>query len=152
VAAALRAHRLDRGLHDPQRAEKVHVQHLLQVCRADLRHRRGNHHAGVVDDDVDAPEALDGLAEARLHGRRLRDVGRDRQRLYTVLAGRSGRRRERLGIARDEHHVGARSRERESRFAADAARRARHEDSPVLEPEVWDAHGASVTRSPRAAY
>ena len=90
-------------------------------------------HAGIVDDDVDGAEALDGLAEARRHGFGLRYVGGRDQRFRSELAGLRRDLGERPGATGHQHQVGAGRGECERRLASDAARGPGDEHRPVAE-------------------
>jgi hypothetical protein len=63
----------------------VEVHHLLPAVERHLLGRRDPGAAGVVDENVDAPEFLEGLRLDRLNLLRFRYIGRDRQRLHAEL-------------------------------------------------------------------
>ena len=65
MPAALRAQERQRGLGDPQRAEQVRLDLVAGVLLGDLLDDAEQAVAGVVDDDVEAPEVLVGLLHRR---------------------------------------------------------------------------------------
>ena len=66
AAVALVAHELPGRLGDVEGAAEVHVEHRVHLVGRHVLERRVAQDAGVVDDDVDLAEGVDG----RLHDRR----------------------------------------------------------------------------------
>src|SRR4029453_15590920 len=56
--APARPHPTERFLHDEELAEEVHAQHRVEIAFDHLVEAPGDENAGVVDDHVEAPEAL----------------------------------------------------------------------------------------------
>jgi hypothetical protein len=98
--------------------------------------RAQQHHAGVVDDDVDAAELARGALDGRLRLLAVGDVGLDRQ-----PADVGGQRVEAVLAPRDPRHRRALRGERARRRLADPAARARDERGRALQPV---AHGPEV--------
>ena len=74
VAAALLLHLGDGELGDVEEARDVDADHGRIVFGGVLRERLGDEDAGVVDQRVDAAEALDGLRDHALGGVPVGDV------------------------------------------------------------------------------
>ena len=66
VARAAGAHGAEAVLDAERRAEEVDVEHLADLVGLDLGEQAGDLDAGVVDQDVEAAEVLDGLADRPL--------------------------------------------------------------------------------------
>ena len=67
----------DGGLDAVDRAPDVDLEEVAGVLEVAVGDRREEADAGVVDQDVDRAELLDGLADQRFDGEPLGDVGRD---------------------------------------------------------------------------
>jgi len=63
----LRTHGWQNGRDAVQDAAQVDIDHLIPVIDADGIHRRQRHHAGVVDQDVDAPVAFECAGREGVH-------------------------------------------------------------------------------------
>jgi hypothetical protein len=90
VAAALIAQVGQRRLGHPERAEHVGVELGADVLFAELLNHSVQADAGVVDDDVQAPEPLVGPLYGRGHGGLVRDIQRQRQDLVAVRGDQIG--------------------------------------------------------------
>ena len=77
---AARLHHAPARLRHPVAAVEVDVDDLAELVGLLARRRVGGPDAGVVDEDVDAPELLDGGVDERLAVLGLGDVGGDRDR------------------------------------------------------------------------
>ena len=106
-------------------------------------------HARVVHHDVDAAEALDGLAERGRDLGRLGDVRRRDQHLGAELPRARGDLGQRLGAARDEHDIATGRGEGERGFAADAARGAGDEHGAIAERQDSGAAWTVPREGPR---
>ena len=84
MAAALIAQVGQRRLGYPEGAEHVGVELGADVLFAEFLDHAVQGEAGVVDDDVQASEALVGLLDGRGHGGLVRDIQRERQDLVAV--------------------------------------------------------------------
>ena len=71
---------LERGLAEDEGAARVDLLHQVEALHLELRHRREVDGGGVVDDDVDAAEALGGLLDRCGDPVGVADVADDRQR------------------------------------------------------------------------
>ena len=71
----------ERRLGDVEEAFDVEVDHPLPLLDRRLERRAEQHHAGVVDDGVEAAELGDGALDQGLGGGAVGDVGLDRERL-----------------------------------------------------------------------
>ena len=86
-----------RGLGDPQRAEHVRLDLVAGVLLGQLLDEAELAVAGVVDDDVQAPEMVVGLLDRGEVGGAIGDVQRDRQNRVAELVDQIGQCR---GVAR----------------------------------------------------
>src|SRR5439155_10293130 len=66
-----------RDLHPEQRRFHVHIDHLIEIVRGQVDDFARDAAAGVVDPDVEAAEALDGLATDAFDILAAGDVGDD---------------------------------------------------------------------------
>jgi hypothetical protein len=66
AAASLRDHLLRGRLHRVEHAQEVHLQHALEQLGVDLQEWRERVDARVVDEDVQAAEAVDGGGDHRV--------------------------------------------------------------------------------------
>ena len=87
-----------------QDAHHVHVDHPPPFLGGRALDRPEQHHAGVVDERVQAPEALVGARDERVGLVLLTDVGGDGERLAAVLLDPSGERLDALGAPRRKRH------------------------------------------------
>ena len=94
------------------RPDDVHVEDAPQIGQRQLQERRHVGDAGVVDQDVDAPEGLDHPFRRFLDGAFLRHVRRQRQHAPAHLLDGARGGRQLLGRARQQRHVRARIRQR----------------------------------------
>ena len=125
----------DGTRHEPD-AVQVHVEHPLEVLEALVGHVPVAVERGVVHEDVDAPEAVDGGARARGGGVGVGDVAVDelhRAELRELEHGRGGARVVDVG----DHDGRALPQEALGVGPADAAAPAGDDGDTVLE-----AHGA----------
>jgi hypothetical protein len=100
--------------------------------------------AGVVDEDVEAPELLGRGLDQRVHVRGDRDVGGDGERLPPPLAHAGGRRFEVTLLATREHHVRPGVGHGGGDGAADAPARPRDQGNLVRQSETPQRHAATL--------
>ncbi len=113
---------------------------------AHFHERLGNIAAGVVDEDVEPRERLDGLS----HGRNVGDVGDDGMRPAAGGADLGSTRFDVLARAREEPHFGAGLRERDRAGAADAAAGAGDQRGAAVEAEAGGGvQGAAILNGVR---
>jgi len=135
-AVALRTHLDDRRLVHQERALGVHVHDVVPLRLAHLGDRASGNHAGRVDHDVDAAEAVHGACEHRIHGSRVRDIPIDGERI-AADPGRHGLRR---GMAAE---VAAREATRgEAPFEIAAAKLIANQAAARATKACHQAHGA----------
>ena len=149
-------HHAERGLRDVERALQVDVEDDLEVLRRELRERLVAQDAGVVDDDVDASEAVDRGLDDRLAalGRRDRVVVGDRLAAgrLDLLARRSrpscGRSRCRRGCRRGRSRRPAAPRDASSSACClpEAATGAGDDRHAIVESDVSHAYSPSPFR------
>jgi hypothetical protein len=111
---------------DVEQPLEVELDHSIPLLDGGVDDRAEQHHAGVVDHDVEPTELLDGALDSGLRLLAIGDVGLDgqatdlgRERVQPVLA------------ARDDSHRRALCRERARGRLADPAARARDERDRV---------------------
>ena len=75
AAALLLPEMLSGGARHIEGAEEMHLHHRLEIIDAHLVEEAVAQDAGIVDDAVDAPEALDGLAHDAFGGGGIGDAG-----------------------------------------------------------------------------
>ena len=75
AAALLLPEMLGGGARHIEGAEEMHLHHRLEIIDAHLVEEAVAQDAGIVDDAVDAPEALDGLAHDAFGGGGIGDAG-----------------------------------------------------------------------------
>src|SRR5439155_1032385 len=114
-------HVLDRLARGDGEAEDVHLEHLAPELGRRRAERRAAAETGVVDQDVDAAEALARDREEAEDVLLAPHVGRLDRDLAAELRRQA---REAIGAARGEHQRGAGRGERARRLRPDAARRA----------------------------
>ena len=131
---------LERGLGEDEGAPRIDLLHQVEALHLELRHRREVDRRGVVDDDVDAAEALGGLRDRGGDLVGVANVADDRQRRATHLldllrGGVDGPRELRMGLGRlrDQRDVGAVGGDPLRDREADAAAPAGHDDGATLE-------------------
>ncbi len=128
VARALRLHRRQHGGDAVQHAADVDVDHAVPFVHPQRGHRGQRHHAGIVDDHVDASETFERMGGEGLDVRAARHVQRP------GLGDAAARRDvghdalEPVGAAGAQQHRGAAVREQPRRGFADAAAGAGDED------------------------
>ena len=141
LPASLAEH--DRGhlLGAQVSALEVDVDRAVPLVLGRLQHRLGEHDAGVVDQDVDAPEVVDGGADEIFDVSGRRDVGAHRERVAARLLDRIDHR---LRFALSAHpvddHLGALGGETLRDRLADPARRARHDGDLAFQSLVAHPH------------
>jgi hypothetical protein len=133
-AVPSRCHDAQRFLHDEELAEEVHAQHRVEVARSDLLEAARDEDTGVVDDQVEPPEApaysIDAAGDLVAPG----DVRRQHHDVASHL--RRDLVEQRLA-PRGHGDMSAGVREGQRRGTPDAARRAGDEDDGIskrLEP------------------
>ena len=102
--AALAAHHGQGGLAAVHGAEVVHAHQPLVRCDRRVLDAPAHAVAGVVDQHVQAPEALDGGGQEPADLLRLRDVGLQDQHVAAVRADLAGERVEPVEPARARRH------------------------------------------------
>jgi hypothetical protein len=107
VARSLRAEDRQRRGDAVQDALEVDVDHLLPVLDAQRVQGRDRHHAGVVDQHVQAPEALTGQLDERGHVLAPAHVGGHRRDRAAVGGDAGSHRLQARGSAGPEHDAGA---------------------------------------------
>lgn len=109
AAVALLDHPRDRGPGDEEDAGQVDVDHAAEQLGRHLDERDPRIDAGVIDENVDAVEALDGALDEALDVARGGDVGGDGERTIGPLLGRQllGGRLGSLGLHVCDDDVGA---------------------------------------------
>ena len=124
------------------RALEVDAHHGVVASTVRLRDGEGPVRGGVVDDDVDAAETIDGGGDGGRHLVLVRDVGLEGEGVAPGgdargggVLDRAGERRVVLGGLREYHHVRAAARATHGDGLADASRRARHHDGAALHGE-----------------
>src|SRR5438094_6902832 len=113
-------HVLDRLAGGDGQAQDVHLEHLGPELRRRRAERRGAAQAGIVDQDVDAAEALARDREEAADVFLAPHVGRLHRDPFATELRRETR--EAIGAPRGERHRRAGRRERACRLAPDAAR------------------------------
>ena len=98
------------GAHGVEEALDVDVDHLLEMLAGDVEEVAVGPDAGVRDEDVEPPEALDGLGHEALDLLRVAHVARARERTGDALVAAAARRQRHLGALLGERP--ARSRRR----------------------------------------
>ncbi len=142
------------GLRGEEGPLEVHVEDEVVVLLADLEERLADLDAGVVDEDVEAPEGGDGGADEALGLRGDADVGAERDGLPAQLLDlrRDGARFVLLAVV-VHGHVGALAREAQGDGLADAARAAGDEGGLAFEshrvPPSVSSGARSLVRSLR---
>jgi hypothetical protein len=125
---------------EDERPAHVDVEHEVEALGRDVRDRREVDRRGVVDDDVHAAPALDGLRDEGVDLRLVAHVADDGQRLAAGLLDGLGGRVDRpgelgMGLVRlgQERDAGALARDGDGDGQPDAAAPARHDDDAVLQ-------------------
>ncbi len=147
-----RPHHPAAGLRHPVAAVEVDVDHLPELLRrlAGGRHRGAD--AGVVDQDVDPAELLDGGVDEVLAGGGIGDVGAHRDGLATGAFHQRLRLGQPVDPAGAERHVRAGLGERLREGDTESGRRAGHDRHLAVEPvQVQHAHLAHRPPSMLAA-
>jgi hypothetical protein len=85
VPGALRAQPRRHRLADPQRAEEVRLQRRAGFGLVELLDHAERHRPGVVDDDVEPAEVLDGGLDRCEHRSAIGDVGAQREHAVEVV-------------------------------------------------------------------
>ena len=124
------------------RALEVDAHHGVVASHVRLGDGEGPVRGGVVDDDVHAPEPIDGGGDGGRHLVFVRDVGLDGDGVASGgdargggVLNRAGERRVVLGGLREYHHVRAAARATHGDGLAYASRRARDHDGAALHRE-----------------
>jgi hypothetical protein len=132
----------------------VDAHHTVEASHRGVRDRLPEQGSGVVDEDVDAAEAIERGPDGRRHRVLVAHVYLDRKRTTPQrfdLCGRGvDRPREpgvRLHRLRRDHDVGALPRQGQRDAPPDAARRARDERHLAVEPHDASIHGASALQN-----
>ena len=99
-ATALPAHRRDHRLHCEERCVDVELRDRPQVVEPDLLERHVEALTGVVDEDVHAPEAIQGRSYQRDDLRRVPQIHRHRERTWQLVRQLL----EAVHAARGQHH------------------------------------------------
>ncbi len=127
LPALLRAHDRQHRLGDVEGAREIGLDDLVDALGLQaLPIAVGDVRAGVVDEDVEAPELGADVLGDVAHGGGIRHVRRARKRLAAALGDALGHRLERLLAPSGENHRRALARQRHRRGLTDAAARARH--------------------------
>jgi hypothetical protein len=124
---ALRAQDRQEGLHPVHDAPEIHADHPAPVVERLVREQVEGRDAGVVADDVDPAETVERRAAEPRDRVRVRDVGRDDERLDARRAQRRVDARERVGLDVGEHDAAALRAERRRERRADPAAGAGHD-------------------------
>ena len=135
---ALLEHVRHRGLAQHERGGGVEVEGALEVAGAGVEERPGDGAAGVVHDDVEPAELVDGTAHERDHRVVLDHVGGDHERRAAEVPDLPGHDLELLGGPGREQDVGTRLGQRERRGGADAAARAGDDRDLAVHPESFE--------------
>ncbi len=131
------------GCHE-HRGE-VEVDHLLPRLERVVEHVRAPCRAGVVDQDVDRPEAARGLLDHRRDGRGIRHVAHERQRFDAQGLQVRARLLQLVALARGERHPRAHLAQRLGHLEAQPAGAARDEGRPPGKVEQFaHAHRPSL--------
>jgi hypothetical protein len=120
----------------------VEVERRLEGLVGELEHRRGRRSPGVVDQDVDPPELLDGLGDQPVQVAGLVDVAGDRQGAAPEAADLLGGHLDLLGGAGGADHVGAGLAEGVGDAATDAAPGSGDDGDLVIDAESIQDHGS----------
>ena len=127
-APLARPHHGQHGLRAQERRFQVDRDGAVEIVLGQIIDAAHDRDAGIVDENVDRAERGSDLFDHRSHGRRLRDIGRDRDGAAAagLDPGDDG-----VGIIRAlaviDRDRGARFRERQRNRRADAAGCARHQ-------------------------
>jgi hypothetical protein len=119
-AGRLRLHLPERRLRAQERAGEVDVDDALPLLERQVLERPADADPGVVEQQVDAAERALRRAEQRVHRRRVRDVGRHRDRARGVVAGADDRLVQRLLPPARERDAPAVAQQRDGDGLADA--------------------------------
>ena len=130
-AAVARQHARERSLRPPHRSQVGDLGRPLELLRLDVLEKREHRRHRVVHPHVDRPERVLGRARRSVDGLEVRHVSRQHERLAARLLDLAARALEPVAPARDEADAHARCGETANDRAADAARRARHDDGLV---------------------
>ena len=134
ATSALRHHGAGGTLRDVEAGVEVGVDHPLPLVGLQLQEGLADDHCCVIDQHVDAAEALLGLVESRVHGAAVRHI--KSQREHVRAGGAQG-----LGTlvhplaAIGQHQVRARCGESRREARCNATRRTGHEDHAVAQAE-----------------
>jgi len=123
----------ERRLGAVEQPEDVDLDHPLPLLDGRALDRPEQHHARVVDEDVEPAELVDGPLHGRLRLLALRDVGLDHERGAARVAQLRGQRVEALLAPRHERDGGAAGGELAGGGVADAAGRAGDQGDGALE-------------------
>ena len=125
VAAAAPVHDRKRRVHAVEEAEQVDVDHPLPLLDVGAHDRAEQHHAGVVDEDVEAAEPRVDLLDEPLGLLPVGDVGLERDRAAALALDPLDQRLEPVGPASADTDRSTGAREGQGRGLADARRGAR---------------------------
>ena len=132
AARVLRLHQPDGLLRTQERAGQVDGHHLHPLLVAEFFQRDGGRvGAGVVEQNIEAPERLPGLGEQRLDGIRIRHVGRHAE---NPAAGRRcrGGPLQSYGAPSGKHQLVSRRQQRQGDRTSNTAAGARNERDPAV--------------------
>src|SRR5581483_9926780 len=147
-ARALGDHLLRRLLRADDHAPGVDAHDLLEVLLVDLHEAARAIHAGVVEDDVQLAEGVDGLPDHRLHLCAVGDVDADRLRFPAVGRDRLRDAARRVCVQVGHEDLAALARDRPAGCGPDPAGTAGDDDDATLD----SAHQTGVaSRSSRSA-
>jgi hypothetical protein len=123
---SLSAQQWQHRLHHEQRAKHIHPHHQLQIVSRKLLNRPGDHRAGIVDEDIDAPPCPPHPVGGAAGGTRVRDIGGHDQGAPASADDALGHLREEGAPTRCQGHRSALASEGQRRLATNAARGSRH--------------------------
>ena len=135
----------DRGVRAVEEPEAVDLDHPPPLLRVGALDGAEEHHAGVVDEDVQAPEALGRALDEGAGGGLVGDVDLERLGLAALLRDPRGEVAQAIGPPRAERHRGPRPGARERRRLADPRGRPRDRHCRALE---LCGHGPDAIRPP----
>jgi len=125
VAALLGSHDGQRGVRSIEQPEHVDVDHAPPVLRIGAHDGAEQHHAGVVDQDVESAPLRLRLFHHSVGLHLVRDVGRDGQHRAAASLNARGQFFKAIGPSRGHGHARAVERQRFSGGLSDARRGAR---------------------------
>src|SRR5437016_1246200 len=149
LARALPDHHAPRGLREEKDAGEIRLHHGVPLLAGKILEGRADPVAGIVDEEIDAPERLHGSGHGLLHLPRVADVAGEGESLPPLRAHLGGHRLQRREPAAAGHDVRPDLGQLDGDGAPDALAGPRHDGDAVTESVGGKTHEVRAYQLPR---